>query len=528
VRYIKALKLTTLAILFSFLLVSPVFAATVTIENVEETATGKKLTVFATLNRTTEHTLVIRRISADGRKWDKEVTPMFIDDNGDGEYNEMRFRPFLENSDNLSKVEFYVKTKDKRLVKVNEYTGGTAPPANTVNPPALQTTVNEGGLEVNTGIPNLPVTIQDANQNEVYNGTSGNDASVYIPYANNTTNSQMGFTWEFFNGHHIRYDWDYHGVEESEEELGTMENGVFVPLGNGYDGSCWASDDECETQYEPNAPDGGYYMRITIPDGNGNTETYIFDTNGIVNDGGDEPPAYPLKVTVQDEQGNPYEYTVNQDGTATPTNGEIAAESYPVEEDGTGGTGGTGDTGGTGGTTCTGCELLQCPGWDAIAEKIGSAVGSQLPGPPNWDELENMLGHPAPPPEIETPTVPTFDGKSGITLPEAQDSTPPARDITFDTVPDIQVNEDNTGGIDLTKADPIDSLPHDPEDYTPIPGNETGGDKPQTKEIDTPLPSNNNTEPPAEDQPTPGTTTEDSPSPGGSTSPPPAPEMPMP
>jgi hypothetical protein len=207
--------------------------------------------------------------------------------------------------------------------------------------------------------------------------------------------------------------------------------------------------------------------------------------------------------------------------------------------DGTGG----GDTGGgdTGGG-CTGCELLACPGWQDIADLFADAIGKEIPPPPDWEEVaetfgdeliprfEEMLGHPPAPPEIKEPSVPNMDSDIVESLwPTATDSTPPATKPDFGSVPDMQINPDNTGGIDLRNADPTESIPHDPPDYMPIPGQENGGITPQTKPIETPVPSGGGVaQPPPDALPSPGTSAGELPIPGGSTSPPPVPELPPP
>lgn len=241
-----------------------------------------------------------------------------------------------------------------------------------------------------------------------------------------------------------------------------------------------------------------------------------------------------------------------------------------------GGGTGEGDTGGGGGG-CAGCELLACPGWEDIADLFADEIGKEIPPPPDWEEvadvfadelvprmseevadefidrvvpaigdemtdvLEDVLQHPDPPPPIIVPDEANFSGKDGVSIPQPVDSAPPAQNIDFDSVPDIQVNQDNTGGIDLSRADPIDSIPHTSPEYKPVPGKETGGIKPQTKPAEKPVPDTSDP-PPLQGEPKPGTSTSPPPVPGmpmprtGSgtpvpektTSPPPKPEMPMP
>lgn len=149
------------------------------------------------------------------------------------------------------------------------------------------------------------------------------------------------------------------------------------------------------------------------------------------------------------------------------------------------------------------------------------AIGDEM-----RDVLNEVLQYPDAPPEVDTPEIPAFD--SDTLVPEPLDSTPPSQPINFDNVPDIPVQPDNTGGIDLRNADPTDQLPHDPDGYKPIPGQETGGERPATKPIDTPVPSNWGVpQLPADATPHPGSSTGEPPSPGGSISPPPAPELPF-
>lgn len=209
---------------------------------------------------------------------------------------------------------------------------------------------------------------------------------------------------------------------------------------------------------------------------------------------------------------------------------------------GSGGGGGGSDPGTDG--SCTACQILACPGWDDIIDKIGA----KIPPPPDWEEvaeifgdelvprferamenaLENTLGHPAPPPKIQEPSPPTFDG-SVPDVPQATDSMPPAQSHDFSTVPDIQVNPDTTGGIDLRRADPTDNIPHDPADYMPMPGRENGGITPVTKPVETPVPSDGGVpQPPGEALPLPETSSGEVPTPGTSNDPPPRPELPMP
>lgn len=223
--------------------------------------------------------------------------------------------------------------------------------------------------------------------------------------------------------------------------------------------------------------------------------------------------------------------------------------------DGTGGDNGGGggdpDDGnnpgdGSGGGGCSACELLACPGWSDIADQFADKIGDKIPPPPNWEEvagvfgdeliprfekaLEDTLGHPPAPPEIPEPVVPTMDGSVvDLVRPKPTDSTPPAETYDFSTVPSVSINPDTTGGIDLRNADPTDSLPHESDDYMPIPGRETGGFKPQTKPIETPMPSNGGVATPPPDQmPTPGTSMSEIPVPEGKIETPPRPEMPMP
>lgn len=249
----------------------------------------------------------------------------------------------------------------------------------------------------------------------------------------------------------------------------------------------------------------------------------------------------------------------------------VTVMTYSVPADSGGGTspgtdpgggtnpGGTDPGGGTNpgsGGSCDLCSIAKCPGWQDIADLIGGAVGNKLPPPPDWEEvasvfgdelvprmskavgnemqsvLKEVLGYPGPIPDIVLPNRTQFDGKSGVDLPQPTDSAPPAQRISFDNVPDIQVNPDRTGGIDVSRADPTDSIPHNAPDYRPIPGRETGGIKPQTKPIDMPVPSNGTATPPPvtaprPQMPAPGTGN-GFPRPDAIVTPPPKPEMPMP
>lgn len=228
--------------------------------------------------------------------------------------------------------------------------------------------------------------------------------------------------------------------------------------------------------------------------------------------------------------------------------------------------------GGTGGGTdpgdCPACELLSCPGWEELAELFANEIGKEIPPPPDWEEvagifgdelvprmseeiidefinrgvpaigdemtdvLEDVLQHPEPPSGIVVDIPPELNGTEGLSKPQPTDSAPPAQNITFDNVPDIPVTPDQTGGIDLSKADPIDTLPHQAPDYKPQPGKETGGFKPQTKPTDqpvpsTPMPGTSTSPPPKPNQTAPGTGT-GTPKPDVTQSPLPVPTLPMP
>lgn len=202
----------------------------------------------------------------------------------------------------------------------------------------------------------------------------------------------------------------------------------------------------------------------------------------------------------------------------------------------------TGTDPGTG-NGCTTCqkldETLKCPQWDEMMGDFTQAVKNAI----EWDkgakafskEFEQMLGHPEPPPPLGYPSPPTFDGTAGVNRPDSPiDATPPAQSFDDDiaNIPSVPIEQDNTGGIDLRPADPIDGMPHDDENYMPKPGQETGGDKPMQKPIETPLPNNGEVSPPDEQTPQPGTSTGENPiptapSPGGEVTPPPKPEMPL-
>lgn len=551
-KNIKNLKY--IAFILILLISSPVSAATISFSNVTEgtySQTGdtyKRVTINYSFANANESSIVMRRTYTSG-----EVgTTGLASNNSTGTNSSQKIFTFNTSGQySISKVDFFVRTKDNRLAPLTTYNIGGDPPLETTkNPPSMSATKNNDGISINFGQSGLNYQVTDDNGDSVYFTDEGN-GKIYIPLANSSSNSQYDFTWEFFDGHHIRYD--YSGSMENVEsraQLGTMEFGQFHPLT--YYKDEYNGRGPFETTYEPNAPDGGYYMKIDLLDADtGDTlESHMFDTNGEVGEGTTNP--FPYTVTTTDSDGNTFKWTVNEDGSHVPTDAETLSEDPPEDPGDTGGTtpppsgdtGGT-DTGGQTGTNCIGCDLLACPGWDQIADKIGSAVAGKLPPPPNWqevakvfgdefvprigNEIENKLGHPDPPPTVSTPPPPTFDGTSGVDIPQAVDQTPPAQQTTFDTVPDIQVEQDQTGGIDLSKSDPIESIPHSSEDHMPIPGQETGGFKPQTKTSDIPKPSNSGpVQPPADSIPKPNTSTSEPPVPDSTTSDPPKPEMPMP
>lgn len=266
--------------------------------------------------------------------------------------------------------------------------------------------------------------------------------------------------------------------------------------------------------------------------------------------------------------------TVTKDGSgsafvkAIDSAGNVIGQSSTISFTSSANCGGTTDPPpDTGGTDCTECEklaeMLACPEWDTYMGELTDAFADALPPPPDWDEvaeimadhivpplidgmvnevvpamgaeMDRILGHPDPPPSIPTPTVPAMDGTSGVNRPNPVDSTPAAETYDLNAIPSVQVEPDNTGGMDLTGADPIDAIPHNDADYMPMPGKETGGMTPTIQRpASTPTPTNQGTvEPPAEATPTPSTTTGPPPSPSApgpdaSVTPPPAPDMPMP
>lgn len=214
-------------------------------------------------------------------------------------------------------------------------------------------------------------------------------------------------------------------------------------------------------------------------------------------------------------------------------------------------TGGGDDGGSSGGDGMCGdiCEALKCPGWEDIADMIGGAVADHLPPPPDWEEVaetfgdelvprlgdemykqfDDLLGHPEKPRKLEEPPAPKFDG--GVDVPKAEDSVKNVQHYDFENVPSVQVNPDNTGGIDLRMADPIDSIPHTEDGYKPRPGKETGGILPKPRTDPIPVPEGNslNPSPPPEPRPTPKPGTDTNvPIPAKTLEPPPRPEMPMP
>lgn len=198
-------------------------------------------------------------------------------------------------------------------------------------------------------------------------------------------------------------------------------------------------------------------------------------------------------------------------------------------------------------------ETLECPYWDDVMGDVTNAVENAF----DWDEIadtisddlvpkiDGMLGHPAPPPSISAPSVPSMNGTDGLGRPDyPYDPTPPAenKDAEIENTPSVPVAPDDTGGIDLMTADPIENVPHDHEDYMPMPGQETGGEKPFQKTTEMPKPKGGELtevpgeipsvlQPPSTEPPRPGAAIETPPSPvnpGATITPPPAPEMPMP
>jgi hypothetical protein len=235
----------------------------------------------------------------------------------------------------------------------------------------------------------------------------------------------------------------------------------------------------------------------------------------------------------------------NPDPDPPPGGGDGGGTNPPPGNGGGDGGNGGGD-GGNGGGSCGACEVLTCPGWDNIADRIGEAVGDNLPPPPVWEEvaevmadeivprmadafedvLENTLGRPDPPPPAPPFKIPVFNGATGKLQTEPTGWIDPAKKRGFDDVPEIPVSKDNTGGISLIGADPIESIPHQADGYMPEPGKESGGHKPQTKQTAPPIP--NETVPPPATPPVPGSNTTAPPTPENEQSPPPRPEMPIP
>lgn len=162
--------------------------------------------------------------------------------------------------------------------------------------------------------------------------------------------------------------------------------------------------------------------------------------------------------------------------------------------------------------------MMRCPGWEDVMGDITKAVKKALND-----------GKPIPKaPKPEKPQVPKMDGKKGVDLPVPSDSTPPAEQKNLDSAPDLKIEEDKTGGIDLTGADPTDSIKHDSDDYMPLPGKESGGEKPQAKTSEAPVPKQDPVQMP-EPAPRPETSGDkDEPKPDGKVTPPPRPELPFP
>jgi hypothetical protein len=224
---------------------------------------------------------------------------------------------------------------------------------------------------------------------------------------------------------------------------------------------------------------------------------------------------------------------------------------------------------GGGGTTptpfdpnCPECQTLrnqlQCPEWQTYMGDLGTTIKNNVPPAPDWQQVANtmrdtmipamdtMLGHPDPPPAPPTPPpVPEMKTDDLKRPDDPQDTTPPVtQDINFDNVQAVPVQQDTTGGLDLTPADPTESIEHKDPGYMPKPGKESGGDKPMTQQAPTPKPlggepaeapaakpTNSGGQLPPGGMPKPTTSTGTTPTPTApntSTSPSPSPTLPPP
>lgn len=333
-----------IGVFFSILLFSSqvVNAATVNISNVKETtqsaggfeSTTKKMDVEASLNTATEDALLLRRVYVFG----STDTKVALSDAGP-----KKFSPgFVIRSTNpnangvVSKAQFLVRTKNKNLVLVKELNfGGTVSDSNTtVKPPYIQTNKDSNGnLVVNTNLPNSPLNVKDADGREFYNGSSNSSGKAVVPLSNSV--GDTGFSWEFYDSPYeanaIRYRFNYDKYDD-DYAMGTRVNGVFHPI-SGQTGRC-GGNQPCKTNISPNAPSGGYYLRVQLKDDYGNVaHEFLFDSNGLIGDGA----IYPLSLAVKDSGGNEYPYEIGTGNKITPP-GEIIDDvaSLPVE-DGAGG-----------------------------------------------------------------------------------------------------------------------------------------------------------------------------------------------
>lgn len=537
VKQIKYLITLTISLLLCLSIGSAAFAATINIKNVEDlegsstSVTKWRVTLDVSFSNENEKSVIAEIRYAPEINKDPAIVIIANNRDGTSSYTGLRHTA----GKMTDKVIYYVVTWDGRKTKIGEFVPGVDPvdpdPV-TVTPPAITEppVIDDSGITIDTGLPGSTVVL-DGDEYE-----TDESGEVFIEYEN-AEDSSYGFSWEFDGNLVYNYD-DNDGYVSSYFEPGNMENGRFVP---------WSGDwnkEECSfPPCETPIPEGDIYYRVTLvdPETDEVLEEYLFNEDGIV--GGS--PDFPLEIVVKDEDGNEYEYIIDENGSI-----EIVGDTFDDSQINPGDEWVEGGDSGGGGGECNWCELLACPGWERIAGMIGDEVGKHIPPPPDWNQvadtfadvmvprmgeemrsaMEDVLGHPEPPSPIQTPEVPPLDeAAEDIRTPQPVDPTPEeAGEKSFNDVPNIAVNPDETGGIDLSGADPTENIPHNPEDYQPIPGQESGGMKPKTKPIDTPIPSGGAAQPPDDAMPAPGTSTGDPPSPGGTTSPPPHPEMPMP
>lgn len=171
---------------------------------------------------------------------------------------------------------------------------------------------------------------------------------------------------------------------------------------------------------------------------------------------------------------------------------------------------GDGGDGDIGGGTCDSCGIFDCPGWNNYMGQLED-IKNAIPPPPNWHEvsrifsdaivprlvgetrvmLDDLLGRaptpPTPPPQQQAPpniekpnNVDDFTNKE----PEMQDSGVVGFDKNKikDDAPELQYEEDDTGGFDLS-VHPVDALPD------VVPGGDPGIYKRDPEMMDAEIPT---------------------------------------